>query len=108
MKAYIFIKYESDKRLHVLEKKVIVSDKGRFEVMKLDLNGSYDWEECDVEFQPERLNPETNIHKCTDGKLFVEGNILSFFDKFEGWIFHTIIKCPICDVRCDSLNSMGT
>jgi hypothetical protein len=58
MKAYIFTKYESDERGCVLKRKVIVSDKSRFEVIQLIGEGSYKWEECDVEFQPERLNPE--------------------------------------------------
>lgn len=65
MKAYIFTKYESDERELVLEKKVIVSNLPRFEIMKLDNIGSYDWEECDVEFQPERLSPE-DIRKNED------------------------------------------
>lgn len=105
MKAYIFTKYYDDDRKFVLEKKVIISDKNRFEVMKLDPVGSYDWEECSVEFQPERLNPEAIDHKCTDGKLFVEGNKLSFFDKFQGCITQKIVKCPICGNGCDSLNT---
>lgn len=60
MKAYIFTRFESDLRKHILEKKVIISDKNRFEIMKIDLlHGPCDWEECNVEFQTERLNPET-------------------------------------------------
>lgn len=58
-----------------------------------------------IDDQPERLNPEAINHKCTDGKLFVERNKLSFFDKFKGWITHKIYKCPICGNGCDSLNT---
>lgn len=56
--------------------------------------------------QPKRLNPET--HKCTDGKLFIVGNLMEWFDIFHGWVSVNIVKCPLCGVRCDSLNSMET
>jgi len=82
MKAYIFTNYESDERKHVLEKKVIVSDLGRFEIIKLGMSGSYDWEECGVEFRPERLNPET---RCPDGHEL---------EKYEGSTFCDVCKMP--------------
>ena len=39
LKAYTFTKYESDKMEVPLERKVIISDKKRFDVMKMD-NGN--------------------------------------------------------------------
>jgi len=77
MKAYIFTKYESDERKLILEKKVIISDLSRFEIMKLTKNGSYDWEECDVEFQPERLNPEERNLAEDLGILKIEASPIS-------------------------------
>lgn len=93
MKAYIFTEYKSDRRDIVLIKKVIVSDLPRFEIMKLEKNGIYDWEECDVEFRPERLNPEEVVKDTKDYeelKEILESNPIKF---------HNLCDSPTPDNR---------
>ncbi len=94
MKAYIYTRYDSDKREHVLEKKVIVSSKeNRWQIMKLNPKEICDWEECNVEFQPERSKREDC--KCPVVERWTTGNPPSY-----------IKKEVVC--RCGALNPMET
>lgn len=36
------------------------------------------------------------MHKCTDKKIFIERDELSYFDHLQGWKFQKVNFCPIC------------